>query len=87
MMIFISTLHKHTWSNAIDKFQVCIKERKGEEMVLYGRLYVKIHLFVKMSGSFCNTHLQLFVHLEKKKKENYVSSNKYAKNLDCKANI
>lgn len=41
MMIFIFTLHKHTCSNAIDKFQLCIKERKGEEMVMYGRLYAK----------------------------------------------
>ena len=38
MMIFIFTLHKHTCSHAIDKFQVLIKQRQGEEMVVLGRL-------------------------------------------------
>lgn len=48
-MIFMFTLHKHTCSNDIDKFQVYVKKRKGEETVVYGRLYAKTHLFVRMT--------------------------------------
>lgn len=86
-MVFVSTLHKQTCSNAIDKFQVCIKDRKGEEMVLYGRLHVKIHQFVKMAGK--QTHSAICTYncvFGKKNKEKYIISNKYAKNLGCKAN-
>lgn len=86
MMIFIFTLYKHTFSNVIDKFQVCINERKREEMVVYGRLHVKTHLFVKMTCKQTHSATYTFKYLYIGKKEKCIISNKYAKNLDYTAN-
>lgn len=85
MMIFIFTFHKHTNSNATDQLQAHIKDRKGEEMVLLGRLH-KNSLFIKtVCKETHNEHTLPNVGTLERNKDKCIISNKYATSLSYTA--